>query len=74
MSGFVGGAGAAQPPAVIDTLWLLISILPAAGLTVSFIILLFGYKLRDKDVQLMAKVNQKIISREEAELKLSRIY
>ncbi|GGA42597.1 MFS transporter [Paenibacillus physcomitrellae] len=74
LSGFVDGADAVQPPAVLDTLWILVSILPAAGLIVSFFILLFGYKLRDRDVQIMSKVNQKLLSREAAETMLSRKY
>jgi sugar (glycoside-pentoside-hexuronide) transporter len=66
MVGFAGGAGATQPQAVLDTLWVLVSIAPAIGLTLSFFMLLFGYKLRDNDVRLMAKVNHGEMSREEA--------
>ncbi|MDR1639801.1 MAG: MFS transporter [Clostridiales bacterium] len=74
LAGFAQGEGAAQPPAVIDTLWFMMSIMPVIGMAIAFVILLFGYKLRDKDVQIMAKANQGEITKEEAERLLSRAY
>jgi probable glucitol transport protein GutA len=71
LSGFVSGADAVQPPAVINTMWLLVSLAPIIGLLIAFILLVTGYKLRDKDIQLMARVNQGELSREEAEKLLS---
>jgi sugar (glycoside-pentoside-hexuronide) transporter len=67
LAGFVSGANAIQPPAVIRTMWLCISLIPVVGLLIGFFMLLVGYKLRDRDIQVMARVNQGEISREEAE-------
>jgi sugar (glycoside-pentoside-hexuronide) transporter len=67
LSGFVSGANAVQPPTAIRAIWLLISLTPIIGLLIGFFMLLLGYKLRDRDIQLMAKVNQGELSREEAE-------
>jgi len=64
--GFKEGTVATQTTAVTDTIWLMTSIIPAAGFVVAFIIFQFCYKLRDKDVAIMAKVNLGEISREEA--------
>jgi sugar (glycoside-pentoside-hexuronide) transporter len=72
--GFVDGANVVQPPVVLDTIWILNSIFPAIGAAVSFFILLFGYKLRDKDVQIMAEVNSGKLDRKEAETMLSSKY
>jgi sugar (glycoside-pentoside-hexuronide) transporter len=71
LSGFVSGAGAVQPQSAITTIWLLISLVPVIGMIAAFIILLLGYKLRDRDIQIMARVNQGDLSREEAEKLLS---
>lgn len=65
--GFVDGADALQPQIVTDTLFFLISIAPVIGLIPGFLILLFGYKLRDRYVQTMAQVNRGELRREEAE-------
>lgn len=66
MAGFVDGANAVQPQIVKDTLFYLISIVPVIGLILGFFILLFGYRLRDRYVQIMAQVNRNELSREEA--------
>jgi sugar (glycoside-pentoside-hexuronide) transporter len=71
LSGFVSGAGAVQPPGAIRAIWLLFSIAPVSGLLIAFLMLLAGYKLRDRDIQLMARVNQGELNREEAEKLLS---
>ena len=72
--GFVSGDQAVQPQAVLDMLWIMMSILPVVGQIVSFFMLLFGYRLRDKDVQIMARANRGLITREEASAQLSRKY
>jgi sugar (glycoside-pentoside-hexuronide) transporter len=69
--GFVDGAGVVQPPVVLDAIWVLNSIFPAIGTVVAFFILLFGYKLRDRDVQIMAEVNSGKLDREQAETMIS---
>jgi sugar (glycoside-pentoside-hexuronide) transporter len=71
LAGFVSGAGVVQPPGVIRTMWLCISIIPLIGLLTGFFMLLMGYKLRDRDIQVMARANRGELSREEAE-KLQR--
>jgi sugar (glycoside-pentoside-hexuronide) transporter len=73
-SGFVSGAEAVQPQRAIDMLWIMMSILPVIGQILSFILLLLGYKLRDRDVQLMVQVNNGQISKADAESLLSRAY
>lgn len=72
--GFVEGTNAVQSQATIDSMWVLITIVPAIGSVLTFLMLLFGYKLRDKDVQIMSQVNQGLIPREEAKSLLSRNY
>lgn len=72
--GFVEGTGVVQSQGTIDWMWVLITIVPAISSLVTFLILLFGYKLRDKDVQIMSQVNQGKLSREEAGGLLSRKY
>lgn len=66
-AGFVDGAGAVQPQSVTDTLFYLISIVPVIGLIPGFVILLSGYRLRDRYVQIMALVNRGEMDRQEAE-------
>jgi Na+/melibiose symporter-like transporter len=68
--GFVEGEGAAQLPGFADKLFFLYMIVPAAGCFLA-IPLLRRYKLRDRDVQVMAKYNTGEISREEAESQLA---
>jgi sugar (glycoside-pentoside-hexuronide) transporter len=74
LSGFVQGEGAAQPIEVLDTLWFMMSLMPIIGMAIAFVILMFGYKLRDKDVQIMAMVNQGELTKEAALPLLSRKY
>jgi sugar (glycoside-pentoside-hexuronide) transporter len=71
LAGFVSGAGAVQPPGVISATWILLSIVPVAGMLAAFFMLFFGYKLRDRDIQIMARANQGELSREEADKLLS---
>jgi len=60
-----------QPESAANGIWLLMSIFPAIGAAAAFVILLRFYKLRDKDVQIMADVNSGKISREEGETRLA---
>ena len=72
--GFVEGEKAVQPAGVADGVWALFCLLPAAGFVIAFVILLLFYKLRTKEVQVMALYNNGEMSREEAERKLSEKY
>lgn len=72
--GFVEGENAVQPAGVADGVWALFCLLPAAGFAIAFVILLLFYKLRTKEVQVMALYNNGEMSREEAERKLSEKY
>lgn len=71
--GFAAGANAEQPPSVYTGIWLCYSLLPAVGIVVALVILRF-YKLRDRDVQIMAKYNNGQITKEEADAKLAAKY
>lgn len=73
MIGFVEGEGAVQAEGFADILWACSKILPFIGLLLQLIILHF-YKLNDHDVQLMAKVNNGEMSREEAEAQMINKY
>jgi glycoside/pentoside/hexuronide:cation symporter, GPH family len=72
VSGFISGTNAVQPSSVNNSLWFMMSVLPAVGQIIAFIILLFGYRLRDRDVQIMSKVNHGEITREEAQALISK--
>ena len=72
--GFVEGEGAVQSAGVADGVWGLFCLLPAAGFALALILLLTLYKLRTKDVQVMARYNNGQISREEAERLLEGEY
>ena len=63
----------AQPQSALDIMWLIYMLIPAIG-TVLSVVVFFFYKLRDKDVELMAKCNAGEITREECEAQLSRRY
>ena len=54
-------------------LWIVYALVPVIGMIISTFFYL-GYKLNDKDVQIMAKCNSGEITREEAERLLSRKY
>ena len=73
IAGFKSGAGAVQSETAKDAIWILFSVLPAFGAFLSLLIFR-KYKLRDKDVQLMAKANAGDITRNEAEQAFSRPY
>ena len=72
--GFVEGEGAAQTPETIAWLWRMFTIVPLISGTASFFLLILGYKLRSKDVEIMLKVNAGEMEKEEALPLLSRKY
>jgi len=65
--------GVQQSAAGLNGLWIVYALVPVIGMMVSTVFYLF-YKLNDKDVQIMAKCNSGLITREEAEAQLSRKY
>ena len=72
--GFVSGENAVQPDGVANGVWKLFNLFPAAGFAIALLILILFYKLKTKDVQVMAKYNNGEISREEAEQLLGAKY
>ncbi|MDO5153346.1 MAG: MFS transporter [Eubacteriales bacterium] len=62
-----------QSAAALNGLWTVYALVPVIGMVISTFFYL-GYKLNDKDVQIMAKCNSGEITREEAEKQLSRKY
>ena len=62
-----------QSPAALNGLWIVYALVPVIGMMISTLFYL-GYKLNDKDVQIMANCNSGLITREEAEAQLSRKY
>ena len=54
--------------------WFVFTVISALGPVIALPILIFGYKLRDKDVELMTLCNNGEITRSECEAKLSRKY
>ena len=68
--GFVSGENAVQPQSALTGIWLCMSLLPAIGMVIA-ILAWSRYKLRDKDVQIMAEYNSGKISKQEAEEKLA---
>ena len=71
--GFVEGEGAVQAADFAQKMWNCSKFLPLAGTIIALVILRF-YKLNDHDVQLMAKVNNGEMSREEAEAQMINKY
>ena len=71
--GFVAGEGAVQPQSALNGIWLCYSLLPSVGILLS-VGLLWFYKLRDQDVQIMAQYNDGRITKEEADEKLAKRY
>ena len=62
-----------QPQSALDVMWIIYMLIPAIGLVLS-VAIFFLYKLRDRDVELMAKCNAGEITRAECEAQLSRKY
>jgi Na+/melibiose symporter-like transporter len=56
-----------QPLSAVRGIWFMYSLFPAFGASLAFLLLMFLYKLRDKDVQIMADVNVGKITKEEGE-------
>ena len=65
--------GIQQSAGALNGLWIVYALVPVIGMIISTFFYL-GYKLNDKDVQIMAKCNAGEITREEAEKLLSRKY
>ena len=65
--------GIQQTSAALNGLWIVYALVPVIGMIISTFFYL-GYKLNDRDVQIMAKCNSGEITREEAEKQLSRKY
>jgi Na+/melibiose symporter-like transporter len=65
--------GIQQSAGALNGLWIVYALVPVIGMIISTFFYL-GYKLNDKDVQIMAKCNAGEITREEAETLLSRKY
>ena len=64
--GFVEGEGVIQGSATISGLWALFGLAPLIGGSISIVIMLFCYKLRDKDVEIMIRCNNGELTKEEA--------
>jgi len=62
-----------QSAAALNGLWIVYALIPVIGMIISTFFYL-GYKLNDKDVQIMAKCNSGEITHAEAEKLLSRKY
>ena len=60
-----------QSAGALNGLWIVYALVPVIGMIISTFFYL-GYKLNDKDVQIMAKCNAGQITHEEAEAQLSR--
>ena len=65
--------GIQQSATALNGLWIVYALVPVIGMIISTFFYL-GYKLNDKDVQIMAKCNSGELTREEAEKLLSRKY
>lgn len=64
---------AVQPASTPEIFWTLFCWVPVIGMALSFVVL-SGYKLRDRDVQVMTDCNMNRMSKEEATAQLSRTY
>ena len=73
LTGFIEGESAVQVENFADNLWNVSCVMPLIGFGIALVILRF-YKLNDHDVQLMTKVNNGQMSREEAEAKMRHKY
>ena len=71
--GMQAGQAGYQTPEAIHGMWVVYALIPGIGFLLSTLVLFF-YKLKDKDAELMAKCNAGEISREECEAQLSRKY
>ncbi len=71
--GFVAGENAVQPASAVSGIWFGLTIAPAIGIIIA-LLLLRMYKLRDKDVQVMAEYNNGMITKTEADAQLAEKY
>lgn len=62
-----------QPKEALDVLWIVYALIPTIGTVLGVAVMIF-YRLKDKDVELMARCNSGEITREECEAQLSRTY
>ena len=69
----IAAAGVTQPQEAMDVMWVIYALIPLIG-TLLGVLVMGIYKLKDKDVELMAKCNAGEITREECEAQLSRNY
>jgi Na+/melibiose symporter-like transporter len=69
----IASQGVAQPESALNMLWIVYTLIPAIGTILGIVVMAF-YKMKDKDVELMAKCNGGEITREECEAQLSRKY
>jgi Na+/melibiose symporter-like transporter len=69
-----GGEYLVQSQYTIDWIWKMFSILPVISGTAAVLLLIFFYRLKSSDVEIMMKANYGEITREEALSKLSREY
>ncbi len=69
----VAAAGVIQPQGAMDSMWVIYALIPMLGVLLGVAIMSI-YKLKDKDVELMAQCNSGKITREECEAQLSRKY
>lgn len=72
-TGFIEGENAVQIEKFEENLWNVSCILPIIGFAVALVILRF-YKLNDHDVQLMTKVNNGEMTREDAQAQMKHRY
>ena len=72
--GFVEGSGVAQDASVVSAIWVLYTLVPLATGILSVFLLGFAYRLRQKDVAVMIRVNKGELAREEAAAMMSRKY
>ena len=69
----IAAAGVTQPQEAMDVMWVIYALIPLIG-TLLGVLVMGIYKLKDNDVELMAKCNAGEITREECEAQLSRKY
>lgn len=69
----LAAAGVQQPAQALSLMWVVYALIPVVGILLS-VVVMFLYKLSDKDAQLMAKCNAGEITREECEALLSKKY
>lgn len=62
-----------QTQSALNVLWIIYTLIPGIG-TILGIVIMFFYRLKDQDVELMTQCNAGKITREECEARLSRKY